>query len=552
MSDIDALRTRMQAGVMVSHSSHHQDGQAAGAAGLPLIRILALASALPLAALAVGERAGLPGPLAWTLAFAWLALAAAGFVFASRTVSEPAFLGRALILPGLPGGLLLGALSAAAVYHLIRPTQSADLAAAMLGSAAGLVAAHALARLRRGSILLIGEAPAGEWGAPSLVLGLLMAAAGGLLLWSSLPAARAAVMLLTGWSPGLALAAVLAVPCAAIAIGGLRGLAALWAALACLIAAGLALSIWIGISQLGAPPLPGFSQPETLLAIAGARTRLFPADTLPFLAEFVPPGGWTGLVISGAFLGSLLTAALIGRAVTPAMPLASGATLASALVGQVGLLLGLAAMAGYAVEAAGLQFVGASLQNPPPGLLEAARQGLAEFCGQRPDTLDALRRACGLAPRASGQLAIGQIMLSEAFLWTGTPVALGAASALAAPARLGPLAFPMLAAAAGLWLMALGFGRNILGRGRIAPGLASQRLALVRVGAALSAAAVGYAATTWPQSTSVWQTAALLAALALGLDVINRRPGLPETGPAIQRPATSRRRDAPRDTAQSA
>ncbi len=163
----------------------------------------------------------------------------------------------------------------------------------------------------------------------------------------------------------------------------------------------------------------------------------------------------------------------MGRAATPGLPFDRAGTLASAALSQAALLFGLAAMAGYAVEAAGLQFVGASLQTPPAGLLEASRQGLAEFCGTRPDSVDALRSACGLTPRATGVLDIARIRLAEPFLWTGAPVAFGAPSALAAPARLGPVAFPLLGLAGGLWLVALGLGRSVLGRGRIAPGLAS-------------------------------------------------------------------------------
>jgi hypothetical protein len=520
-------------------------------AGLPAFGVAALAAALPLAALAVGERAGLPGVLAWTIGFCLIAVSGASAVWLARTAAEREFLGRALILGPIPGGLILGALSGSAVFHIIRPTLSQDLAATILGSAAGLVAAYVLARVKRGSRLLIGEAPSGEDGVPSLVIGLLIAAAGALLVWSALPPARDAAALITGWGPGMSLTAVLAAPTLAIAVGGLRGLAALAAALALMIAAALALSLWLGLSQLGGLPLPGFSQAETLLGIAGARTRLFQSDALPFMAGFLPPEGWRGLIFSGAFLGSALIAALIGRAVTPGVALADGGV-ATAAAGQAGLLFGLAAMAGYAVEAAGLQFVGASLQTPPPGLLEAARQGLAEFCGARPETLDQLRAACGLAPRAQGQLAITQIRLAEPFLWTGTPVALGAPSALAAPARLGAAAFPLLAITAGLWLTALGLGRSVFGRGKIAPGLASQRLARVRMAAVGAAVILGFAAARAPLPDTVWATAAMLAALALGLDALQRRPGGETTGPAVQRPAASRRSEAPRTTAQSA
>jgi hypothetical protein len=220
------------------------------------------------------------------------------------------------------------------------------------------------------------------------------------------------------------------------------------------------------------------------------------------------------------------------------------------------MLLGLAAMAGYAVEAAGLQFVGASLQTPPPGLLEASRQGLAEFCGARPETLDQLRAACGLAPRAAGQLTLDRIRLTEPFLWTGAPVALGMPAALAAPARLGPVAFPSLAIATGVWLMAQGLGRGVFGRGRIAPGLASHRLGLMRLAAFAGATGLAGLHLAGASPVSVWPPAVLLALLALGLDVIQqglRSPIRGEAEPdAVQRAASPRRTTAPRSTAQSA
>ncbi len=521
------------------------------APGLPGFWLAALAAGVLLLALAVGERAGLPGGASWPAGFVVIAIAAAAAIMLSRTALERQFLGRALLLGPLPGGMVLGAIAGGACFHLIRPATSRDLVAATLGAALGLTAIHVAARMRQGSQLLIGEAGSSAESAPSLIQGVIIAGAGAAMAMAALPAARDAILLLTGWTPLMALLAATAAPVMAVAVGGLRGLLTLAGALAVLMAAGLALTFWFGLAQLGAPPLPGLSQADVLLAIASARTRLFATDTLPFVASWLPPEGVTGLVVSGAFLAGALLSALIGRAATPGLPLHRPSALLSAVAAQALMLVGLAAMAGYAVEAAGLQFVGASLQTPPPGLLEASRQGLAEFCGSRPETLEQLRAACGLAPRAQGQLELARIRLSEPFLWTGVPVAFGAPAALAAPARLGPVAFPMLGVAAGFWLVALGLGRCVLGRGRIAPGLASHRLALVRLAAIIAAVVLPVTLAQAPGQLGLLAPASLLAALALGLDILQQRPAA-DAGSFVQRAATSRRSAAPRDTAQSA
>ncbi|MGL4243547.1 MAG: hypothetical protein ACRCTI_20735, partial [Beijerinckiaceae bacterium] len=151
---------------------------------------------------------------------------------------------------------------------------------------------------------------------------------------------------------------------------------------------------------------------------------------------------------------------------------------------------------------------------------------------------------------------LDRIRLMEPFLWTGTSVSFGMPSALAAPARLGPIAFPCLAIAAGLWLMAQGIGRGVLGRGRIAPGLATHRLGLMRLAAGLSAAGIAIAVGWGAGAASIWQIATLLALLALGLDLLHQGIGEPAASPAEsagdQRAPTSRSSAAPRKTAQSA
>jgi hypothetical protein len=525
-----------------------------GTQGFPVFGLATAASVMLLAILAVGERAGMPGSLAWPVAFLIIAGATTAAILASRTAVEPVFLGRQVLARPVPGGLLLGALAAAASFHLLRPSASGDLVATAAGTIAGLAVAHGIARMRRGSPLLIGEAAQGEDGAPSFIQGLLTAAGGFGLMLAALPAARDAMMVLTGWSalPSLLLVAI--PPALAIAIGGLRGILTLSAALALPLLAALGIALWLGLGQLGAPPLPGITSDDTLLALAGARSRLFVSDTLPFIVSWLPQGGLSAIVFSLPFAMAATVTALLARGVTPGLPLDEAPTLASAMIGQLVVLLGLAAMAGYAVEAAGLQFVGASLQAPPPGLLEASRQGLAEYCGARPATLDQLRAACGLAPRAQGQLSLDRIRLLEPFLWSGTPVAFGLPSALSAPGRLGPVAFPALAFSAGLWLATQGLGRGVFGRGRIAPGLASHRLGLMRL-AALGAA-VGAAIVLTLGIGGTWQAVPLVALLALGLDLLQQGRHRPSAGPdetnGVQRAAISRRSRAPRKTAQSA
>jgi hypothetical protein len=537
-------------------STHLTRGRAGEPAGFPALGLATAAAGLMLGALAVGERSGLPGAFAWPIGFAFLALAAAAVMLASRTAEEPVFLGRYLLARPIGGGLLLGALAAGACFHLLRPAGSGALVATALGAATGLAIAHVTARLRQGSQLLVGEAARGEEGAPSLIQGLLTAGAGLMLALAALPTARDSVTKLADLSPTAALSLVVLAPVAAIATGGMRGLLALAAVLSLFLAAALAATLWLGLVQLGGLPLPGFTPQDTLLAIASARTRLFQSDALPFVVAWMPPDGFVGIVFSLPFVVAAAVSALIARALSPGVPVSLGATLAAAAAGQALMLLGLAAMAGYAVEAAGLQFVGASLQKPPPGLLEASRQGLAEFCGARPTNLDELRAACGLAPRAQGQLVLERVRLMEPFLWTGTPVAFGLPSALATPARLGPLVFPSLAVAAGIWLMAQGLGRGVFGRGRIAPGLASHRLGLVRLAAFVSAVALALAVRAGLGASGVWQAAALLALMVLGLDVIQQgfRPprGNAQSGVLVQRAAISRNSAAPRNTAQSA
>ncbi len=531
----------------------------ASAAGLPGFGICAAAAGLMLLALSVGERAGLPGTLAWPLAFVLMALAALILLARSRSAEERVFLGRAALLNAWPGGLLLGVISGAACYQMLRPSGSREFVATALGAAFGVLAGHLLARRRGTTVLILGEAGQGEDGAPSLIQGVLMAAAGLMMAAQALPAARDAAMLVTGWGAVASLFLVMLFPLAAVLTGGLRGLLALAAAFALALAASLALTLAIGLAQIGAPPLPGLAPDDTLLAIAGVRTQLFRADTLPFIVSWRPIDGWASAVFSSWFLGAAAVSALLARAVHPALPVGRAPAVAGAIAGQSIVLLGLAAMAGYAVEAAGLQFIGSSLALPPSGLLEASRQGLAEVCGARPATPDELRVACGLAPRAQAQLALGQLALSEAFLWTGVPVAFGYPSALAAPARLGPVIFPALAVTMGLWLAAQGLGRGVFGRGRIAPGLASHRLGLLRLAAiaAVVALVVAMAAgTALPPGASAVTT--LLALLTSGLDVIQqglgRRPADVSdaaTSP-VQRAAIARRRAAPRNTAQSA
>ncbi len=190
------------------------------ALGLPALGLAAAAAGALLVALAVGERAGLPSRIAWAAGFVLIAGAAIAVVAAVRTAHERIFFGRVLLLRPAGGGLLLGAVTAAAAFHLLRPGGSQDLVALALGCAAGGAAAHIVARLRRASPLVLGEAVRGEEGAPSLIQGLVIAAVGLLLALAAFTPARDAVMLLTGWGAAAASLAVALPPAAALAAAG--------------------------------------------------------------------------------------------------------------------------------------------------------------------------------------------------------------------------------------------------------------------------------------------------------------------------------------------
>jgi hypothetical protein len=175
--------------------------------------------------------------------------------------------------------------------------------------------------------------------------------------------------------------------------------------------------------------------------------------------------------------------------------------------------------------------------------VEAAQFGLITVCGASPDTADAVRIACGVAPRDPALLAWRQIALSPAYVQGGPTVALGYTATVGLAVGIGRLAMALIAATAGLWLLAQGLGRDLLARNRAAAGLASLRLGLARLTAALAAAgamvlgAAGVMLSPPPLLVALGLGSGLLLLIAMGQAF--RRPA------SVSAPPPPRRRKAP-------
>ncbi|MGL4439322.1 MAG: hypothetical protein ACRCUE_08630, partial [Bosea sp. (in: a-proteobacteria)] len=178
---------------------------------------------------------------------------------------------------------------------------------------------------------------------------------------------------------------------------------------------------------------------------------------------------------------SALIAAGLSQMLAGATGLRRRGPTASAAISAALTPLLLIAAGGYAIEAAGVAFVGASGQRPPAALIEMARLGLVDVCGARPATADALRLACGFPVRGDSAIGAEMLRFSTAFLPGGGPAALGFGSAIDLLARAVAPLLTMMALILALAVASLGLGRDVLGRGRRQPGQASLRLALIRL-----------------------------------------------------------------------
>jgi hypothetical protein len=197
----------------------------------------------------------------------------------------------------------------------------------------------------------------------------------------------------------------------------------------------------------------------------------------PALSSLLEPAS-----LATAGIAALTTAGLVIVA-SPALPahrkgFAAMAALAAALIP-----VAVIAVAGFAVEAAAIRFVGASIARPPQALVDASRLGLISVCGGFPDTADAMRIACGVGPRDVAAFSWGQLGPTPAYVAQGPMASLGHAATLTLAGGIAKLAGSLAGLTLGLWLAAEGLGRGLLGWRFRAAGLASLRLGLTRLAA---------------------------------------------------------------------
>jgi hypothetical protein len=439
-----------------------------------------------LALLIVAERVGLPPQWVRMFFLATMLLTLATILWLSGTTREEAFMGRNTALEPIAGGMLLSVVTSIAVSRLLPAYDPVHWLAGLIGMPVGLVQRqHANTETSGAGLPLLKGVALLLVGAGLVLIGLAEAR----VEFSRLLLAAPATVTGGDGTPWLALLLIPGVALIAFFSGGIFASLRQAALLALLVAGALALMVAIGLVQFGTLPLIGQAETRTLLAIAEARNRWGITAPLHFLAW---PDG-IGVLKSPALqhlAASALVSAGLALALAPALPLRRKTTAAVAVSGVILLPLAVMAVAGYAIEAAASTFLGAAIARPPAALVEAARFGLIGVCGGNPETADAVRLACGVAPRDSATFAWGQIMLTPAFVASGLPAATGYSATLSMAAGLLNAAWLTAMIALGLALASLGLGRDIMARHHHAAGLASLRLGLTRLAAVILAVAM--------------------------------------------------------------
>jgi hypothetical protein len=515
--------------------------------GLPFAG-MAFPIAAVLGLLLVAERSGLPTAWAEPAAFAVLVAALGVGTWMSRTAMESRFFGRERFGGSLFGGVILGFLLTGATMSFHGGGHSVLWFPALAGALGGLVIAHLFSRLR---VVIMQERAQRRGGsrAAHAVLGVALILMGGTIAAFAVQSGLGEMDAIFGTKGGLSVFLALILPFFAVVLGGCYGGLSLCGMLALLSLSGLAVMAAVGFAAFGTPPLPGFSDSQTLAVIADLRAR-WGLTGIAFLEQWPPLAALFDVSTLPTTAFSAVAAAAIALSLSPAVPVRrrSVTLVAMATVCLVPLLM--IVVGGYAIEAAAKQFVGAPINRPPPGLLEALRLGLVSVCGGIPETADALGRQCGVSPRDTAVLTVEQIRFSAAFLQSGLTVAIGSASVINAVARMVSLAMVGAGLVAGLWMMALGLGSHILGWKHQAAGLASQRLAVTRM-AAVIAVAVAATASIYglvpalDQARMLAGGAALTVLLMQALLAWNERTGLSASAPEKpSAPAKGRRRKA--------
>ncbi len=513
----------MQSGKPESYQAQNRfDTAVLPGAGFVMVGFLTL-----LALIVVTERVGLPQTVAETAIFLLMFVLCACLACMGRTAEERIFTGRSSLMRPILAGVTAGAVLTGIGVAMLRPVTSDQLAAILMGQAIGLVVAHGLARWswRRmegseASVKMSNPHIAALSGLLQVVTGCML----GLICLSLVAGDLMAALVARGSTLSLLSICLLimVLPALAVVSGGLRASLVLILGIASLAIAGYGVLLATGLISLGALPLPLFSEANTLAAIVDAKARWFFAPVHPVVLT-----QWPGL--SSAFseataiplLGSAAISCFVMLTLSPALPLRRRSIVLPAVASGIILPLCMVAAGGYAIEAAGLQFVGASVQRPPSGLLEASRNGFVTLCNAAPLTVDALRAACGVSPRDAMLLDWQQVQINRSFLSGGSLAAMGYPVAPGVLARAAESLLLLAGLTTVFWIAARGLGLGVLARDRMAPGLASLRLGFVRLAALLLAAGlvVGVTQLSLPAEL-LWQIAASAAGLGVALSVI--------------------------------
>jgi hypothetical protein len=518
-------------------NSNQRQGQPT-AVTLPGVAFALLGFLTLVALVVVAERAGLPPGLAQSGVLLLVCVLSVGLVWNGRTVEEAVFTGRALLMRPVIAGIVAGAVLTGMGVAMLRPVSAVELVTILTGQVIGIAVAHALARWRRHRA----ENTPAQSPVFAVVQGVLHTIAGGLLgliCLSLLASDLAAPIAGQGHVISLLSTSLLLVllPLIAVAIGGLQASLVLCVGLVSLAMAGCFAIVATGLFGLGTLPLPFFSEGATLAAIAEAKARWFATPVHPVLLTQWPAlAAGFSQETAGLLFGSACISCFILLSVFPALPLQRRSVLVPALSTSIVLPLCLVAAGGYAIEAAGFQFVGASVQRPPAGLLEAARNGFVTVCNAAPLTVDALRAACGVSPRDVMLLDWQQVQINRSYLSGGLLSAMGYPVATAVLARMAEPLLLLAGLTVGFWIAARGLGLGILARDRMTPGLASLRLGFVRLAALLLAAVMAIVVAWLALPTALlWPIAAIAAGLGLAISFVPAQ----RQSPAVEQPKSA-------------
>jgi hypothetical protein len=504
---------------------------------------VALLTAAMFGLLAMSERAGLP--LGWVRFFLCV-LAALVFLLVTalgRTALERLFFGEVKTANALLGGLAVGALQTVALDVLLRPADGNGWLAVMAGSVAGLVGAQALMRFAQRSGRMATRQQVD--GMPDLLRGAATMLLGLALLLATAGIAGPEAARLFGLSQTVAPGLVLLVALVPVLAGGGHGATTVVTGLAATAIVAIAMLLVASGAALGPLPLPGQSDAATLEAIAAARASWQIERPLHLMV-------WPGMlaIVSGPNLQLCgLSACLsfgLAMAVSPAIPMARRTTTAIAVSAAIILPIAFVALAGYAIEAAAVRFLGVPMAKPPASMVGASQLGLIVACGAEASTAEAIRTACGVSPRDTTLFAWQHVRLTPAFVESGFAVALGFSVAFSVATSAIKLLLSLALATFGLWFAAKGLGRGILARHHTAAGLASLRMGQTRLACVLVAIAAMVMAVTGlalPREALVALAVAGAFLTVVAAVLMLRRP-VPSAEMPVKPPRARRRRKA--------